>query len=386
MKTKNKKPDTGETRTLDEIISGITSRLEAKRDKEAAELEKEGFTAEVIDKVRKEHDQLIEDVERAADASQAGKQRLPKGRGVAATRLIEQAQLKLLEREQRGDFTRFPITPGCEYPSIFTRVPLFAPTKRGTAKAMLDNDGAITFTTGWGEGRKFGPPLTIYDEDTLLALGALRQAQLVGMGSRMPVEVMNPFDPAEETSVQVLYTTISEIEEYLCKSRGGRGHKKRLQSVKRLAAATIEFTRISDPSTESAIKRRSFNTKIIDMLTEELKTDSCLFIQFPPVMVKWLKESYTYIDMDIRRQLSDNGKAIHKFLAGQSVFNISAEKLHTLTGTALPMNRFLQALRETLKKLEELGWLEYELAGNGRRIPYVLTGHRLKKTSKKSGN
>lgn len=368
---------------LDRTLASIQKRVEENSRQQKEELEKAGFSEEKVDALAQESATMAEEV--SQQETDEARKNLPtkksRGRGVAAIRIIEQAQLKLFEEERRGKFTQYPVEPGTEFPSILTRVPIFVPAQRGTAKQLLDDELAMNFETGWGKGRKFGPPLTIYDEDTLLALGALRQKQLHGMGQNMPLKVINPFDPEEDTVVHVLYTTISEIEEYLQNSKGGRGHKRRLASVHRLAAVTIEFSRISDPKLNSVVKRRTFNTKLIDMATEELSKDSCLYIQFPPVMVQWLRESYTYIDMNVRRQIpSDTGKAIHKYLAGQTNINILAETLKSVTGSQKPMKRFLQDLRETLKILERIGWLEYELVGNGRRYPYKLVGRRLKKS------
>ena len=365
---------------LERQLQAISDRIEKQRKDKSDQLRAGGYSEDVVAKIEAENVEILNDAKAAVQNGSLAVRHGNKRRGgTTATRLIEQAQLKLFDLERRGDFTQFPITPGSEYPTIFTRIPIFGPNKRSTALKKLDRDLAMRFHTGWGEGRKFGPPLNIYDEDTLLALGGLRQRQLTGMGSKMPVKVMNPFDPFLETSVDVLYTTIGEIEEFLDNKKGGRGQKRRLASVKRLAAVTIEFSRISDPNINSIIKKQSFNTKIIDMLTEEMTGDSCLYIQFTPVMVKWLRESYTYIDMKIRNKLTDNGKAIHKYLSGQPTFNLSAVKLHELTDSHLKLNKFYAALRQTLEKLEELGWLEYDLRGNGRTKPYILTGRRLDK-------
>lgn len=356
----------------------ILARVRENRERQARELEEQGYDQAIIDRVVQEHQELIDQAEAITTGS--------KRRGMSAIRIIERAQLQLLKLEQRGDFTQHPITPGHELPTIFTRVPIFMPIKRGSAaKIKLDQDMALPFDTGWGQGRKFGSPLTTYDEDTLLALGALRQRQLTGMGNKMPVKVMNPFDPAQETHVDVTYVTISQIEEYLGNKKGGRGFKRRLESVKRLASVTLEFTKISDKRLEPLIKRRSFTTKIIDLVTEELENDSCLYVQFPPVMVLWLRENFTFINMDIRRQLrGDGAKAIHKFLSSQPVFNIGVEKLMDVMGVEQPKKEFMRMLRDAMRQLEALGWCEYDIEGNGRSLPFKLTGRQLRKTSNAS--
>ena len=356
---------------LTKILERVTNRLQKESEARAASLSWQGYSPRVVA-------ELVEESSKGLVEEPKPPRRIRR-RGCTTQRIVELGQMALFERERRGDFTLIPITPGCEYPLILTRAPIFAPTRRSSAKAMLDDELSISFETGWGKGRKYGPPLTIYDEDTLLALGALRQQQLVGLGHKMPICVANLLAEGKRTRVHALYTTVSQIEDYLGNKKGGRGHKKRLESIHRLAAVRIVFSKISDKTMSKLAITETDAVSLIDMKTVEQENDSFLYIQFPPVMALWLAESFAYIDMNIRRQLTDNGKAIHKHLAGQTRFNIFASTLRTVTGSALPMNKFLQELRSTLRKLESLGWLEYELLGNGRSRPYKLVGRRLKK-------
>ena len=367
----------GDASTLKQKLDRITERVEQKQKHKEEALQADGYGPEVITAIEKEAESIKQD--RTKTAGDDPRESKGKGaRGVSPIRVIEKGQLSLLEGEMRGDYTQVPINASTEHPTIFTRIGLFAPTQRGTALQELDEDLAWHFKTGWGRGRKFGSPLTIYDEDTLLALGALRQIQLRGKGKKMPVEVMNPFEPGGETSVDVLYTTIGEIQRYLKQAKGGRGNKKRLASIKRLASVTIEFTKISDPKTNRAIKAETFSTKIIDLLTEEMSNDSVLYVQFPPVMVKWLHESFTYIDMEIRRQLrGDTAKAIHRHLSSQKKFNIGAVAFREVLHYTRELKHFTAALRDAMQQLEALGWCEYDIRGNGRTEPHVLTGRRL---------
>ncbi len=374
--------DASAAETEDELLrqlDQIVERVGRSRAEKAALLANPERARDIIADFKRESERAAIDVEAIIKAEERLFPKKRKRRGVAALRLIEQAQLTLFECERRGDFTQHPVTPGSEFPSIFTRVPIFSPTKIGTAKDLLDEEFSIHFNTGWGRGRKFGPPLTMYDEDTLLALSALRQRQLHGAGAKMPVSVLNPFAPDDITTVQVLYTTISEINRYLQISKNQEAYQRRLASIKRLGATRIEFTRIADKKLNSAIHAETMVTPIVDYLTQEMKRDGCLYIQFPPVMVRWLQESYTYIDMDVRREMSDTGKAIHKFVASQSNINISAEKLKEVCGDPGSQKEFNRKMRASLKKLTELGVLEHEISGNGRSLPLIVTGRRLKK-------
>lgn len=338
------------------------------KDQDAKKQLDEGYTPEVLEELRTE----LKSVE--------GSGKLTPKRGMASKRLSEIGQLDLLEREQRGDFSISELSPGSEYPLILTRAPIFLPTRRSVAAALVDEELSIPFSTGWGEGRKYGPPLTMYDEDTLLALAGLREQCLRGAAHRMPIPTKQAIPFGKPTRVHALYTTIAEIEDFLGKPKGGSGHRRRLESVHRLSNSSIKFTHISDKTVGQDQREAVVSIKLIEMQTVTEGNESFLYVQFPPEMAYWLEKSVAYIDMNVRRELTDNGKAIHKHLSGQSTFNIFAETLRTVTKSQLTKKRFMQELRATMKKLAELGWCEYELVGNGRSKPHKLTGRRLKRS------
>ncbi|NKC01858.1 MAG: hypothetical protein GKR90_25620 [Pseudomonadales bacterium] len=339
---------------------------------------------EQLDKIIGEIDLRVEE-ERLAREEEAKAKLKPtrKKRGLSSQRLIEKGQLSLFQGEKEGRFTSQAIKPGGETPTIFTRVPIFTPVKRGAMPpTVFDQDGAYVFETGHGRGRKFGAQLSIFDEDTLLALLGLRQLQLRGQPGKLPVPLQDPIQRWSETddsNVQVLFTTITDIQRFLGKSNDGKSRKAREESLKRLASVSLEFTKISD-NVSSLIKSATFTTKIVDILHESMEEDTVLYVQFPPVMVHWLQESYTYQDMKVRDGISgDVGKAIYRFLASQKHINIGVEKLQTITGSLLRRGRFNEELRKTIKHLESIGWCRAKVIGNGRSEPQKLVGRRLSK-------
>jgi hypothetical protein len=292
--------------------------------------------------------------------------------------MSELSRQELVEREQRGDFTLSDLNPGAEYPLLLTRAPLFPPTKRSVVRRMRDDELSLPFSTGWCEGRLFGPPLNTYDEDTMIALAGLRQQMLEGSPDKMPIRTKSviPFD--RPTRVHCLYLTVTDIQRFLGQAIGGSGHKRRLESVHRLGATRVELNKISDKSVGKNFVQ-TVTISLIDVATVDEGKESYLYVQFPPEMAMWLEESYAYLDISIRNQLTDNGKAIHRFLSGQSTFNISTEKLRENTGSQLTKKRFMQELRKTMAQLADLGWCEYVIEGNGRSKPHKLVGKRLRR-------
>ena len=290
---------------------------------------------------------------------------------------IEQFNLDLFEQEIDGRFVAYPITPGAEFPTFLTRIPIFLPMKRGRG-LKLDQDNALPFVTSWGRGRKHGPPLTIYDEDTLMAIARLRKKRLEGTPSNMPIPLSAIQPGAEEgsdkVSVHVIACTLSDIQHECGDSDGGTNLQLRLASIKRLGATVIEF----DRDTKDKLGYRGTQVKLIDVAWDVYEENALLLIQFSPLMALWLESEYTYINWNIRKHLSDTGKALHRFLSAQpKQYSIFAEKLSTVIGFQRPYRYFMSDLRTTMAKLEELGWVsEWEITGTGRRVPHKLTIRR----------
>ncbi|MEL6965286.1 MAG: hypothetical protein AAFO01_21235, partial [Pseudomonadota bacterium] len=126
-------------------IAKALARLQELEDQSKAKRAAAGITDDEIRKAKKEAEDIALEV-RAADAKAATAARR---RGTSSARLIERAQLKLFEGEQRGDFSQFPIDASSEYPSLLTRLPLFVPAQRSTVQKRLDQFLSMPFCTGW---------------------------------------------------------------------------------------------------------------------------------------------------------------------------------------------------------------------------------------------
>jgi len=287
---------------------------------------------------------------------------------------IEQFQRNLFERELDGRFETYPIRPGSEFPTFLTRIPIFLPTKRGRNKQPVDADNALTFTTSWGKGRKHGPPLTIYDEDTLLALARLRKTRLQGQPHHMPIP-LSAVQPSQninnDIAVHVLSCTLSDIQNVCDDSTGGANMQLRLGSLKRLGATVIEF----DRQTKNKIGYRGTQFKFLDIAWDVYDKDAMLLVQFSPLMAAWFEHEYTFVDWAVRRELTDTGKALHRFLCSQPKrYAIHAIKLMQIIGYQRPYKHFMNDLRTAMKRMETLDWLEHwEITGTGRKQPHKLT-------------
>lgn len=299
----------------------------------------------------------------------------PKRRSSRRSRVtLEQFNLDLFAKEVDGRFSSYPLNPGSEFPTFLTRIPIFLPMKRGRS-LKLDHDNALPFATSWGRGRKHGPPLTVYDEDTLMAIARLRKSRLEGAPANMPIPLSaiqpRSGEDKKDVSVHVLACTLSDIQHECGDSDGGTNLQLRLASIKRLGATVIEFDRI----TQDKQGYRGTQIKLVDVAWDVYEDNAVLLIQFSPLMAMWLESEYTYINWNVRRQLSDTGKAIHRFLSAQpKQYTIFTEKLMATIGFQRSYRYFMSDLRGTLTKLEELGWLtSWEITGTGRRIPHKLT-------------
>ena len=299
-------------------------------------------------------------------------------RGKSTLTIIEEAQLSLFQQELQGRFTNIPLDPQTEYPTLLTRLPIFLPIDASAQRALLNKDNAIEFETSWGKGKKYGPPLSMTDEDTLIALGRLRKSRLIGNPNHLPVQVSDLYRVTGEENVSVHITpcTVSQVQLECTPTTGGDANKLRLASIKRLAATTIEF----DNKTADKLVGRGTTIKLIDVAWQEFADTAILYVQFTPIMSQWYDNEYTYIDFNIRKQLTDTGKAIHRFLSGQpKVYEIGTKKL---MGTILYQRQykaFMSDLRKTCNKLVDLGWItEWCITGTGRGKPQMLTVNRIK--------
>lgn len=288
---------------------------------------------------------------------------------------ISQFQLDLFQKETDGRFTAYPLRPGSEFPTFLTRIPIFLPIKRGRKKTPLDDDNAMPFVTSWGRGRKHGPPLTVYDEDTLMAIARLRKTRLKGRPHHMPIPLsaIQPVTGAngEDVSVHILACTLCDIQTECGDSDGGTNLQLRLASIKRLGATVMEF----DRETNGKLGYRGTQVKLIDIAWDVYEHDAILLIQFSPLMAAWLDSEYTYINWSVRKQLSDTGKALHRFLSAQpKQYSIGCEKLGQTIGYQRSYRYFMSDLRTTLQKLVEIGWISsWEISGTGRKVPHKLT-------------
>jgi len=297
-------------------------------------------------------------------------------RGRPSNSVVEDAQLDLLRLEQEGRVTHMPLRPESEYPSLLTRIPIFLPGSPRKQQDLLDSDNAIPFETSWGSGRKHGPPLTVYDEDTLIALFRLRKSRLTGRPEDMPVPVAKLFarQNAELVDVHITQCMLTDIQRQCGGSCGGRNLNARLKSVKRLAAQVIEFERASVSDTS----RCGTSVKLMEVVWNSYHDNALIYIQFHPSVAHWLEQEYTYINWSIRKQLTNTGKAIHRFLASQpKQYQISIKKLSAVIGYQRDTSEFLRDIRKTMARLVELGWVDaWEIEGNGRRTPYKLVIER----------
>lgn len=113
---------------------------------------------------------------------------------------------------------------------------------------------------------------------------------------------------------------------------------------------------------------------LIDVAWEQFQDDGLIYAQFPPLMMRLLKESYSYLDFGVRRELADTGKAIHRFLSGQPrSYCIGAEKLRRTIGYVRSIGSFMRELRDAIGRLKSLGWITaWTIEGTRRAHPFLL--------------
>ena len=260
------------------------------------------------------------------------------------------------------------------YPTLLARVPLFAPISRRSNNDTDWIQGDLVHTA-WGRIQRFGPGLDIYDEDTLIALLSIaRQRSLTGPREKMPIpahrlvqdELGERKEGArEEVVVHTGRITAYEINRFLGRSGGGRDIDACRASIKRLAKTSLVFY-------EDSLAKEGI-THILSYLGDQ-DAEGEIVIQFYPAIVSLLEGSYSYIDIKIRRKLSDLGKAVHRFLSSQpKAYQIQLIKLKDVIRYDGTMKDFKRSLIGQLDSMKSLKWLRsYEIQGTGRKVPFVL--------------
>jgi len=280
-----------------------------------------------------------------------------------------------LERlEGQGFFVTYPIRPENEFPTLLTRLPIFRPTRRRHQHRLQDIDNALAFKTPFGDGKRHGPPLTVRDEDTLIALMRLRSRRMYGRPERLPVQITDIYaTKAGQVGVHCALCSIDDIVRQLGLTDGGENYKRTFESVKRLGATTLELN-LKTHDRYLGLVHTGRMLPLIHVQWQVYERDGLLVVLFPPVIAQWLDKEYTYIDWKTRLQLDDLGKCLHRFLSGQPKrYKNDVLKVADTIGYDGPKKNIKQRFGKSLRLLKELGWLqEYAFTGNGRSVPLVL--------------
>ena len=252
---------------------------------------------------------------------------------------------------------------------------IFLPGHHESQRSLLDVDHALPFVTSWGRGRRFGPLLNTDDEDTLIAILRLMhtstEMERGGLAVPMPGSEPRP-------KVHALYATISDVSRELHLQKGGLAFELLRKSIKRLAATRLEIE--FEPTHASAAHSRTF--ELLEVCRGVCDNEGVLYLQFSPLLSRLLCESYCRVDINVRRELTEAGKAVHRFLSEQPrSICIGTGVLQHSIGYTKSRAAFMRELRETMKRLKSLRWLlAWEIEGTGRGRPPLVRLNRCQDT------
>jgi len=266
--------------------------------------------------------------------------------------------------------TATPLYPNHEFPRLLALCPIFPPVRRQSQQRLLDSDHAMRFVYARESGRRFGPPVSVADEDTLMALMSLRQVSLQGIAKLLPI----PQHPRHATQeVHALSCTVAEINRALETQNGGLSASLRVESIKRLATMRIQLSHRG-----AGVKGKTTEFKLVEVRWDRFAATAELYVQFTPEATRMLLRSSASVELGLRRQLSEAGKAIHRYLCARpGGSSLAVEAIRHSIGYLKSTGSFMRQLRETLDRLEAQAWLRsYTIDGNGRGRPFVLTIHR----------
>jgi hypothetical protein len=315
-----------------------------------------------------------------ANTSSPAKPRMPASSGTPTPTVIAAANRQLETYLRERGIEQYQLFPSNEFPTPFTRLPLFPPVRRTTARKAAQAEDWTVLHSRWDGGGVFkaGPALTIYDEDTLIGLLTLRSQRLTGPARLLPIPAAaSGTDPDDQVNVHTLYCLISQLETTIQGRTpkggwGGRAIEKRRESLNRLAAVTLRF---EQPKGANAFQGKAI--RLFDIEYVSTKDESCYYVQIHSVVSAWLENYRTFLSLDLRRKLSSVGKALHRFLASQKS-NASYSVLLSVLFEAIGVHCELRVVKRDaivqLNRMRDEGFLHsYSITGNGRSEPWKLT-------------
>lgn len=286
-----------------------------------------------------------------------------KEQGVAEGEIIEIHRAPIKPKQMELDLRE--IVPSNEYMTAFTRIPVFKPVK-SRKKRLIDPEEGEVIKTSWGRVRRFGAVLNIFDEDTLMGLlHCCRQNEITGRTSQIEGYTGNKNSHStmvadNEPVITVHYgeSTLYQINRYLGRGVGGKDYKNTRESIRRLSRVVFELEYGPEGK---ALHGNDLLFKLVSR--EDIGAKEKFKVIFQPIVTQMLAAQLTYVDMNIRMQLTDLGKAVHRFLSSQlskkkREFKISTFKLYEVVGYCGEYKEFMRSLKNNVvPQLIETGWL-----------------------------
>ena len=230
----------------------------------------------------------------------------------------------------------------------------------------LDEDGTLLFQTPWGWGQRYGVPLTIYHEDTLIALLRLQPD-----GPRGPLdlrearrkEIMSNIVDID-AHLHRVSCRVSDIQRMCAAPVDDKNLARRLDALRELALTTLMLEWYADdmPGQISS----GFSAELFNLEWWSVDGDAEVDLVFPRSVAGWLGAQYQHLDWSVRSALtSSTGKAVHRYLSGQpETYRIAAEMLRAAIGYTSSHESFVDDLSTALEQLVGASWLkEWEIVG-----------------------
>ena len=311
--------------------------------------------------------------------------RASSGAGQGSFRFRQGTAVKAeLERQiecsvDHGHIRAYPLHPRNEIPTLLARLPIFPPVQRQRQKTLVDKDNAWVFNTAYGSGRRHGPPLTVRDEDTLIAILRRRDRRLYGESVNLPIPLAPIFSNHDDSAVEVhcVVCTVRELIDELRLAPGGKNFPETIDSVKRLGGTRIEIT-VNKKDRYFGKFEVGTPISLIDVQWKAFEEEGVLFIQIPPLIVHWLEREYTYLNWEVRLKLNDLGKALHRYLSSQMSkrnprFTGDLAMVAQTIGYAGPKKNLKVRFEDALNRILDTGWIKtFEISGTGRSKPLRL--------------
>lgn len=292
------------------------------------------------------------------------------------------------------EYLPLDISKSVAVPKPFTRLGLFTVPSGGSIKKidyskeiMRKWTLAYDISTQFHKATVWGPPLDTYDEEVWCAAMELTwHKRITAQRQRLPAKrprlsiVDQGVAPIETNLSEIATVVVGEVTAYQINNFLGKSSSTEALERTRFAILKLALTSVMFEDE----KLGHYGVFHLLSFIGSKDASGALLIQWDPVIVSMRDnpQMRVYIDLNVRRELTDTGKMIHRFLSSQLSnkkpnYEIGLDRLQIAIRLNKEPKYFKRDLEKNMKRCVNIGWIKKaDVTGSGRKTSFKLTVHK----------